>query len=136
MVFTYTSEAYAAICGDNLDGCPSGQSCWKKETAFNDSFLGLSNHVIECQCSTEDPNKHGLFGNKKKDWVKVDKCLKLDQSDEMGGYVGKRTIQKEDGSIKEQERDLSLWNVVTSNDPAPYKDKDKNIGNCNIQKIH
>lgn len=131
--FSYIPEVYAAICGDNLEGCPVGQSCWKKETQYSDGFLGLSSHDIECQCSAEDPNKSSWFGNKRKDWVKVDECLKLNQNDQMGGMIGERTIQEKDGTIKEQERDPSLFKIIASDEPFAYKDKDD--GNCNIQNM-
>ena len=32
--FSYIPEVYAAICGDNLEGCPVGQSCWKKRNSI------------------------------------------------------------------------------------------------------
>lgn len=112
------------------NGCPAGQSCWKKEIVYADyTFSGNSSPKIDCQCSATDPNRK--FGNKY--WVKVSKCLKLDQHDQMGGAIGQREIQTEDGEIIKQERNPTLLKLVLSDDPFKYEDVDD--GNCHIDKM-
>ncbi len=126
-VFFSFNAAAGTPCGEWVNGCPTGELCWKSETkADNVGPSYMSYHYIKCVCSKEQPRTFfGLF--KDNDFIQTDeKCEDYEYRSDLGGAVEERTLQNEDGEKIKQTR-----NIVDT--PASERKDLKNDGWENVE---